>query len=231
MSSSSSGPASKRRRVAASDDAAAAAAAAAAPSNEYSGRTVSREDISQLSRELRTQRSLLQSMTSKAHAPSTSAASLAAAQAKVARLAASVEAAKAHAKRLSTLKGEITTRRSIESCPRRLECPNRCHQHYLGIGPDGHFGHCSAVYDKAMEEWKHCDGEGPSINCCGCPRLFHEGCLPIGHMRKQSLDDPEAFEYLCDLCAPVGWQALNEDVHNRGYDDVTDDEDVTTRRT
>lgn len=124
----------------------------------------------------------------------------------------------------TTLKCEVSTRAKIELCPRRNECPHQCHENYLGIGDDGHFAHCSAVYDKTREEWSHCDLDGDSIICCGCPRLFHEGCLPLGHTCKRSFEDPTLFEFLCDLCAPVGWQALNNETRGRGYDDVTDDE-------
>ena len=48
--------------------------------------------------------------------------------------------------------------------------------------------------------------------CCGCPRAFHEQCIPQGAKRKPSRDG-QSFVFLCELCAPVGWQALYHTDH------------------
>ena len=38
------------------------------------------------------------------------------------------------------------------------------------------------------------------ISCCkGCPRTFHPDCIPDGAVRNGD-------EFLCDFCAPVGWE-------------------------
>ena len=74
---------------------------------------------------------------------------------------------------------------------------------------DGHFGHCCATFDRAANDWRNdCTVIGEDVHlCCGCPRAFHLACIPTGALFKPS-HDASGEVFLCELCAPVGWQAL-----------------------
>ena len=82
---------------------------------------------------------------------------------------------------------------------------------------DGHYAHCCATLKpgcKSTSESAAWDGRsrcplgpdrkprtGDLIMCDGCPRAFHSECEPLGSRRSDE-------GFLCDLCAPVGFQAL-----------------------
>ena len=83
------------------------------------------------------------------------------------------------------------------------------------VGIDGSHGHCCkrwkpgthhphALGRRVEGEWKACTKErgerDGDISCCkGCSRTFHPDCIPDGAVRNGD-------EFLCDLCAPVGWE-------------------------
>jgi len=93
---------------------------------------------------------------------------------------------------------------------------------------DGHYAHCCATLKPGREPsesdaWdgrRRCplgpDGKprtGDLIMCDGCPRAFHRECEP-----PRSRWSDEGF--LCDLCAPVGFQALYPKSSARGSEIV-----------
>ena len=58
-----------------------------------------------------------------------------------------------------------------------------------------------------------CNRDGDITGCQGCPRTFHESCLPAGHVLLPTdydrQGDGAGIPFLCDLCASVGDQFGN----------------------
>ena len=76
-------------------------------------------------------------------------------------------------------------------------------------GDDGHYDFCCAALFEYGDFVDHCRHRHAPVEalpelvmCYGCPRTFHEECMPEGAIKR------EDGAMLCDLCAPVGWQAL-----------------------
>jgi len=84
------------------------------------------------------------------------------------------------------------------------------------VGDDGSYGHCCSVLATDGVTWVACKQADPTddtlLRCDGCPRTFHEACVPARSRWRQRLIrdgmDEGAPSLLCDLCASVGWQAL-----------------------
>ena len=73
------------------------------------------------------------------------------------------------------------------------------------IGADWHYGHCCAQlppashpYELGSKNWRKCANDGELHLCYGCPRVFHPECRPTS----------DSYRWLCELCEPVGDQAL-----------------------
>ena len=67
-------------------------------------------------------------------------------------------------------------------------------------------------------EWKECTKErgerDGDISCCkGCPRTFHPDCIPDGAVRNGD-------DFLCDLCAPIGWEQWLQPDYLNAFDDA-----------
>ena len=115
----------------------------------------------------------------------------------------------------ASLKAEIQKRQTID-------------ENDIGAS-DGHYDHCCAVYDAVADTWSKCQLEAEDAElqlCCGCPRTFHTSCIPPGSRVKPSFDGSGTV-FLCDFCAPVGWQLLKKDMEDpidRCYYDYVSDE-------
>ena len=102
------------------------------------------------------------------------------------------------------------------------------------IGNDGYYSRCCARHDpeyeggsRPLDFWRPCDDpqrqhDRTLEKCCGCPRVFHHSCRPVGRCEKPAFDDENARVFLCELCAPVGWQLL-KDIESQQYTDLPAD--------
>jgi hypothetical protein len=77
------------------------------------------------------------------------------------------------------------------------------------VGEDKHYGFCCRYSIEDGAEVDRCRFRSaplethPSLQMCyGCPRTFHEQCIPEHTITREN------GAMLCNLCAPVGWQAL-----------------------
>jgi hypothetical protein len=64
-------------------------------------------------------------------------------------------------------------------------------------------------------EWTTCSLVGQQQNtellrCHGCPRTFHRQCLPTKHISRPAASGEGEPDILCELCAPLGWDAFAE---------------------
>ena len=46
------------------------------------------------------------------------------------------------------------------------------------------------------------------LKCHGCPRTFHRECLPQRHISRLAASGDGEPDILCELCAPLGWDAF-----------------------
>ena len=91
---------------------------------------------------------------------------------------------------------------------------------------DSHHAHCCVrdwrpdvhrlpLVARVKGEWTTCSLVGQQQNtellrCHGCPRTFHRQCLPTKHISRPAASGEGEPDILCELCAPLGWDAFAE---------------------